>query len=112
MMLKRVLAIDDEENYLKSVKKILEMYGFSTLTISNPRNVLEIIQAQDFNAILLDVRMPGLNGIEVISNNSKNSPLTPVIIVSGQSSIDIAVDFIKNGAYDFLDNQLMQNAFL
>lgn len=106
MMLKRVLAIDDDENYLKSVKKILEMYGFSTLTISNPRNVLEIIQAQDFNAILLDVRMPGLNGIELFQIIQKNSPLTPVIIVSGQSSIDIAVDFIKNGAYDFLEKPI------
>ena len=105
-MLKRVLAIDDDENYLKSVKKILEMYGFSTLTISNPRNVLEIIQAQDFNAILLDVRMPGLNGIELFQIIQKNSPLTPVIIVSGQSSIDIAVDFIKNGAYDFLEKPI------
>lgn len=105
-MLKRVLAIDDDENYLRSVKKILEMYGFSTLTVSNPRNVLEIIQEHDFNAILLDVRMPGLNGIELFRIIQKDSPLTPVIIVSGQSNIDIAVDFIKNGAYDFLEKPI------
>lgn len=105
-MLKKVLAIDDDENYLKSVKKILEMYGFSTLTVSNPRNVLEIIQAQDFNAIFLDVKMPGLNGIELFQIIQKNSPFTPVIIISGQSSIEIAVDFIKNGAYDFLEKPI------
>lgn len=106
MMLKRVLAIDDDENYLKSVKKILEMYGFSTLTISNPRSVLDIIEIQDFDAIFLDVRMPGLNGIELFKIIQKNSSLTPVIIVSGQSNIEIAVDFIKNGAYDFLEKPL------
>lgn len=105
-MLKKVLAIDDDFNYLKSVKKILGMNGFLTEIITNPKSVLDIVQNESFDVILLDVKMPGLNGIELFSIIQKKKPLIPVIVISGQSNIEIAVDFIKNGAYDFLEKPL------
>jgi len=105
-MIERILVIDDDENYLKSVKKILELSGFSAKTISNPRMVLDSIQNEEFSSVLLDVKMPGLNGIEIFKIIKMKSPLTPVIIISGQSNIEIAVDFIKTGAYDFLEKPI------
>ncbi len=105
-MIKRVLAIDDDENYLKSIKKILEMNNFSVQTISNPRSVLDYIQENTLDAVIMDVKMPGLNGVELFSILQKKEPLVPVVVISGQSNIQIAVDFIKNGAYDFLEKPI------
>jgi len=105
-MFRRILAIDDDENYLKSIKKILGMNNYDVKTIANSQNVLAIIQDMEFDAVLLDVKMPGLNGIEIFNLINKKNPLLPIIIISGQSNIGIAVDFIKNGAYDFIEKPI------
>lgn len=105
-MFRRVLAIDDDENYLKSIKKILGMNNYEVKTIANPQSVLGIIQDLEFDAVLLDVKMPGLNGIEIFNLINKKNPLLPIIIISGQSNIKVAVDFIKNGAYDFIEKPI------
>lgn len=111
-MIKKILAVDDDENYLKSLKKILGIHGFKTETIANPQKVLELIQINEFDVILLDVKMPGLNGIELFNILQKRLPLTPIIIISGQSNIETAVDFIKNGAYDFLEKPIVTERLL
>ncbi len=105
-MIRKILAIDDDENYLKSVKKILGMNGFSATTISNPQKVLGVVQNESFDVILLDVKMPGLNGIELFSLVHQKHPLIPIIVISGQCNVEIAVNFIKDGAYDFLEKPL------
>lgn len=111
-MVQKILVIDDEENYLKSIKKILEMNGFSVTTISNPKKVLEINEIQYYDAILLDVKMPGINGIELFNILVKKSSIVPIIIISGQSNISIAVNFIKNGAYDFIEKPIDSDRLL
>lgn len=102
-MLKRILSIDDDENFLKSIKKFLEMKGFYVVTISNSRQALEVLQNNYFDCILLDVKMPGVNGVDILKISLQKNPNVPVIMISGQSSISIAVESIKNGAYDFIE---------
>ena len=102
-MYKRILSIDDDENFLKSVKKFLEMKGFYVAPVSNSSHALEVIQNNYFDCVLLDVKMPGINGVDLLKISLQKHPNVPVIMVSGQSNISIAVEAIKNGAYDFIE---------
>lgn len=105
-MKQKILSIDDDINFLKSVKKVLELEDYEVATISNPQIVLNHIQENNYDAILLDVKMPGLNGIDLFDMLTKKSPTTPIIMISGQSNIKIAVDLIKQGAFDFIEKPL------
>ena len=94
----KILAIDDDKNFLASMKKMLELREYSVDTISNSNTVIEAIKKADYDVILMDVKMPGFSGIELFSAINEISPETPVIMISGQSNIQIAVDLIKKGA--------------
>ncbi len=102
-MYKKILSIDDDENFLKSIKKFMELKGFHVVTISNSSHALDVLQNSYFDCILLDVKMPGINGVDILKISLQKNPSVPVIMISGQSSISIAVEAIKNGAYDFIE---------
>ena len=102
----KILAIDDDKNFLASMKKMLELREYSVDTISNSNTVIEAIKKADYDVILMDVKMPGFSGIELFSAINEISPETPVIMISGQSNIQIAVDLIKKGAFDFIEKPL------
>ncbi len=108
-MYKRILSVDDDENFLKSVKKFLELKGFFVTTVSNSGQALEILQNERFDCILLDVKMPGINGVEILEISLNKHPSVPVIMISGQSKISVAVEAIKKGAYDFIEKPLDPN---
>ena len=105
-MVAKILAIDDDNKYLISIKKLLEIKGFSVTSISNQREILDALNQLDYDCVLLDVRMPGLNGIEIFNIITKKNPFLPVIMISGQSNIHIAVDLIKKGAFDFIEKPI------
>ncbi len=105
-MNKRVLVIDDDMVFLKSVQKILVLNDFDVTLISNPVKSLELIRDDEFDTIITDVKMPGLNGVELQKKILKIKPGVPVIAISGQSNIPIAIEMIKNGTYDFLEKPL------
>jgi len=99
----RILAIDNDLSFLQAIKKTLEYNRFPTRTVSNPLSVPAILEEQTFDCILLDVAMPGVSGMEVLKQINTARPDIPVIMISGESTISIAVDAIKQGAYDFLE---------
>lgn len=105
-MRQKILSIDDDVNFLKSIKKVLELEGYQVFTISNSRIVFDHLQENDYDIVLLDVKMPGLNGIDLFEMLIKKFPTTPIIMISGQSNIKIAVDLIKKGAFDFIEKPL------
>ncbi len=105
-MNKRVLVIDDDIVFLKSIKKILVLNDFDVTLISNPVKSLEMISEDEFDTIITDVKMPGLSGVELQKKILKIKPGVPVIAISGQSNIPIAIEMIKNGTYDFLEKPL------
>ncbi|MCP5063122.1 MAG: sigma-54-dependent Fis family transcriptional regulator, partial [Ignavibacteriae bacterium] len=99
----KILSIDDDLNFLKSLKQFLELKGLHVETLSNSTEAFDVIQERDFDCILLDVKMPGLNGVDLLKIAVHKYPPIPVIMVSGQSNINIAVESLKNGAYDFIE---------
>ncbi len=105
-MTARILVVDDDENLLKSVKKILVLEQYSVDTLINPLKINEYLESHTYHCLLLDVRMPVMSGLDVLKNVLQKFPALPVVMISGQSDIDTAVHAIKEGAYDFIQKPI------
>lgn len=101
-----ILIVDDEESILDTLSGILEDEGYHVITASSGESALAQCSVTSPDIVLLDVWMPGMDGIETLKKLRKNDKNVCVIMISGHSSIDIAVDAIKLGAYDFLEKPL------
>ena len=97
----KILVIDDEASIRRALKNILENENYVVEQASNGEQALELSAEDNFDAILLDIKMPGMDGMEVLD---KLMAITdaPVIMISGHGTIETAVEAIKNGAYDFI----------
>ncbi len=98
-----ILAIDDDENYLEALKNFLKFKKYNITCAASPYKALDILKNSTFDCILSDVKMPGMDGLDLLREIQKIHPMTPVIMISGQSTISIAVDAIQHGAYDFIE---------
>ena len=106
MMFGKILVIDDDESILKSLNKILKLKNYQVDTIQNPAEIKSSSNLFIYNCILLDVKMPGIDGMDLLNIIIKNFPTVPVIMISGQSNINIAVEAIKRGAFDFIEKPI------
>ena len=102
----KILAIDDDLNFLSFLKENLDSIGYNTSIVSDSNSAIKALKQNSFDCVLLDVRIPGVNGLELLDISLTNNPSTPVIMVSGQSSIKIAVEAIKLGAFDFVEKPI------
>ncbi|MEW6714676.1 MAG: sigma-54 dependent transcriptional regulator [Nitrospirota bacterium] len=101
-----VLIVDDEESILETLSSILEDEGYEVSTASSGEDALTHFGKISPEVVLLDVWMSGIDGIETLKKIKEISKETPVIMISGHSTIDTAVHAIKLGAYDFLEKPL------
>jgi len=98
----KILVIDDEPILRDSLRAALESSGYDVLTAHSGEEGLELVQKEDPDLILLDHWLPGISGDEVLRILKENEPDVPVIIMTAQGSIKLAVDSMKRGAFDFL----------
>lgn len=105
-MFPTILAVDDEVTILQSLSGILSDEGFEVLTASNGYEALKIIEEQSPDLVLLDIWMPGIDGIETLQEIKRTNPFLQVVIISGHGTIETAVKATKLGAYDFLEKPL------
>ncbi|MCA9733097.1 MAG: sigma-54-dependent Fis family transcriptional regulator [Deferribacteres bacterium] len=98
-----ILAVDDDTHFLDIVSGLLQHRKYRVETSNNPTAAIELIDRNNYDCILLDVKMPGIDGISLLDQIIRLKPHVPVIMISGQSSLAIAVKAIKIGAYDFLE---------
>ena len=101
-----ILVVDDEESILDSLSSILEDEGHRVITASSGESGVAKCAETSPDVVLLDVWMPGMDGIETLKSLRKNNKDICVIMISGHSNIDTAVHAIKLGAYDFLEKPL------
>ena len=99
----KILAVDDDLTFVESLKKVLTGKYYYVDTLLTSTDVLKNLANTSYDALLLDVNMPGLSGIEILKEAIYRFPHLPVIIISGQSTIKIAVEAMKLGAYDFIE---------
>lgn len=101
-----VLIVDDETSIIDSLEGILSDDGFEVIHAYNGYEALKKIETQSPDIVLLDIWMPGMDGIETLKEIKKLSPNLPVVMITGHGSIESAVDATKSGAYDFLEKPL------
>jgi DNA-binding NtrC family response regulator len=97
-----LLVVDDEEVIREGMRRILSAEGFHVDTSASGRTAIEKIQERDFDVVITDLKMPGMDGIEVLKAIKILQPEVPVIIITGYSTVDTAVDAMKNGAFDYI----------
>jgi DNA-binding NtrC family response regulator len=98
----KVLAIDDEERFRRLLKKELSRKGFSVETVSDGESAFAMLKSDEYDVALLDIVMPGTDGIELLKKIG-NDPATPAIIVlTGMATVETAVEAMRNGAYDYI----------
>jgi two-component system nitrogen regulation response regulator NtrX len=99
----RVLIVDDEKNIVTSLQEILNDEGYDIVTAEDGLDALEIIQSEPPDLVLLDIWIPGMDGIEVLQAIKTYHPQIEVLVMSGHGTIDTAVKATKLGAYDFIE---------
>ncbi len=107
-----ILVIDDEKAIRNTLKDILEYEKHHVSLASNGIEGLETLKKETFDALLLDIKMEGLDGMEVLEQVAKDYPDLPVIMISGHGTVDTAVKAIKMGAFDFIEKPLDLNRLL
>jgi two-component system, NtrC family, nitrogen regulation response regulator NtrX len=101
-----VMIVDDEPSILQSLSGILSDEGFEIFTASNGYEALKRIEQEAPDLVLLDIWMPGLDGIETLKEIKKNNPVIQVIIITGHGTIETAVSATKLGAFDLIEKPL------
>jgi DNA-binding response OmpR family regulator len=97
-----VLIVDDEKNILLTLSQSLEVLQLETDTATNGEEALTKLKEKDFSLILLDLRMPGINGMEVLGQVREIRPDIRIIMISAYGTIELAVEAMKLGAVDFI----------
>jgi DNA-binding NtrC family response regulator len=108
----RVLLVDDEEKFLDVLSQRLGTRGIDAETSTSGEEALVKIKNRNFDAIVLDVMMPGIGGIETLKRIRKENPEVQIIMLTGQGSVDKAVEAMKEGAIDFLQKPADINTLL
>jgi two-component system nitrogen regulation response regulator NtrX len=105
-MSKKILVIDDEKSILDSLAGILSDEGFIPICVDSAEEGLKLIKTEAVDLILLDIWMPGMDGIEALKQIKEDYPELKVIMISGHGTIETAVQATKIGAYDFIEKPL------
>ena len=103
MAKQNILIVDDEPNLLESFKIGLELKDYIVSIAASGKKALEAINKRGFDVVLLDIRMPGMDGLETLTEIKKVRPDQVVIMLTGQGSLESAVEAGRIGAYDYLE---------
>ena len=98
----KVLLVDDEVVFTKNMSKLLTNRGYRVTAVNSGEAAVGALQGQGFDVVVLDLKMPGMDGIATLKEIKKLGVLTQVLILTGHGSIDSALEAIKMGAYDYL----------
>ena len=97
-----ILVIDDEKAIRDTLKEILEYEKFNVDTAEDGKKGLAMLQKDEYDAVLCDVKMPGIDGMELLDQAQALVPDVPIIMISGHGTIELAIEATKKGAYDFI----------
>ncbi len=97
----KILVVDDERNVLSGFEEVLGSEGHEVITAHRAQAALERIEAEEFDLVIMDIRMPGMNGLDALEQIKHGHPKLPVIIMTGQGTMETAVEATKRGAFDY-----------
>jgi two-component system, LuxR family, response regulator FixJ len=97
-----IFVVDDDEGVRNSLRFLLKSVGLTTRTLASAREFLDIYQPSHPGCLVLDVRMPGMSGLELQEQLNLRGATIPVIFITGHGDVPIAVEAMQHGAFDFL----------
>ena len=98
----RVLVVDDELDFLETIVKLLSKRNLKVMGAESGEKALELLENEPFEVVVLDIRMPGMDGIETLREIKKRKPSTEVIMLTGHGSIESGLQGLQLGAYDYV----------
>ncbi len=107
--MKRILVVDDDKFFRKVINKLLSGHGYDIVSASGGEEALEILQMQTFDLMISDINMLPMNGMELLEKSRAAYPEMGVIMLTGHDEIEVALDAMKKGAFDFLVKPLQVN---
>lgn len=107
-----ILVVDDEQSIRRSLSDVLSYEKYEITTAEDALKALDLLKDNDYDAILCDIKMPEMDGIEALPKMLELKPDIPVIMLSGHGTIDTAVEAIKLGAFDFIEKPVDLNRLL
>ena len=107
-----ILLVDDEERFVEILAQRLQARGLNVDVATTGEKAIALTKVKDFDAVLLDLSMPGMDGIEVLKEMKKTNPVLQIIILTGQGSIQASVEVMKEGAMDFIEKPVDINKLL
>ncbi len=103
MMVKmKMMLVDDEERFLQTTAKMLTRLGYDAVTASSGMECLQKLEQDLIHVVILDVKMPGLDGLETLKRIKQQFPMVEVIMLTGHATAESAVEGLKSGATDYL----------
>lgn len=98
----KLLVVDDEKDFVEMFSLRLEEAGHSVSSVFTGKDCLSVLKKNDFDVVILDIKMPGMDGIDTLREIKQKHPIVEVILLTGHGSVDTAVDGMKMGAFDYL----------
>jgi DNA-binding NtrC family response regulator len=111
----KMMLVDDEARFLSTTSKLLVKKGYDVLTAASGAEALEKIRANPVHVVILDVKMPGMDGNDTLREIKRQYPMVEVIMLTGHATVESAIDGLKSGASDYLMkpadiNEIIQKA--
>jgi len=103
MQKEKILLVDDEVAFTTSMAKLLQAKGYQVTTAGTGKQAIYLLEGENFDVVVLDLKMPGMDGIATLKEIKKLKLHTETLILTGHGSIDSALDAFNLGAYDFLN---------
>jgi DNA-binding NtrC family response regulator len=98
----KVLLVDDEKDFIESLAERLQLRDFDVKTTLNGDDAIKLVNENEFDVIILDVKMPGKSGIETLKEIKNINQLSHVIMLTGHATVESAIQGMKLGAYDYI----------
>ena len=108
----KIMIVDDERFIRSSLKELLEMEAHTVDVAENGPDAIKMAEGEKYDVIFCDIKMPGMDGVEVLSKLIEDGVETPVVMISGHGDIETAVDCMRRGAFDFIEKPLDLNRIL
>jgi DNA-binding NtrC family response regulator len=97
-----VLLVDDEVDFLETLTKRLKRRKVNTFEANNSQKAFQVLKQESIDVVVLDVRMPGMDGMQALREIKKTYPLVEVIMLTGHANVEVAIEGMELGAFDYL----------
>ena len=98
----KIMLVDDEERFLSTIQKLLSRRGIKVATATSGADALKMLRHTNIHVVILDVKMPGMDGNETLKEIKRQFPTVEVIMLTGHATVESAIDGLKSGATDYL----------